>query len=219
MLRLAVALLASLLGACATQNLPVLPVTDESRQLWQQRMQQLDKLDHWDMRGRVVIYIRDEVHSAGLIWHRQQDNMTLKLEGPFGQGAMLLEQASDGITLTSADGKYYSGTDPQQLLYRVTGLLIPVEGLQTWIKGIPHTESSQSTHIEASGRAENIQQDGWSINYLEYEHITWKRYNDPYLPRKLYLKNNDLALKIVIDQWRDPVQPGTPSLFPDFSLN
>lgn len=212
-----VVLLVSLMSACATHNAPLLSTSDESRQLWQDRLNQLDKLDHWAIRGRVVIFIQDDVHNAGLNWLRQMNDTTLTLEGPLSQGSILLQKDADGVKLTSADGEQYSGKNSQQLLSDITGMMIPVEGLQTWIKGVPHADSSQSADIDANGRAMNIQQDGWSINYLEYERISWDQYNNPYLPRKMYLKNNKLALKIVIDQWRNPDQPDTPSLFPDFN--
>lgn len=210
-------LLVSLLSACATPHSPDEPVTDKSHELWQQRQQHLATLDHWSIRGRVAIFVEDDVHNAGLNWHRKTDSNTLKLEGPFSQGAILLEKNTDGVKLTTADGKQFSGQNPQQLLFQTTGLTIPVDGLQSWIKGVPHTNSDYLPDIDAEGRANNLRQNGWSINYLEYEQVSWSQYNNPELPRKMYLKHNGLALKIVIDQWQDQALPGNPGLFPDFN--
>lgn len=210
-------LLALVISACVTPQSPDLAITDESHEQWQLIQQQLDSLDHWAIRGRVAIFVQDEVHNVGLNWQRSAGISTLKLEAPFNQGAILLEKGIDGVKLTTAEGEQYTGRNSQQLLHQVTGLVIPVDGLQTWIKGIPHQSSTYLPEIDASGRAIKLQQDGWTINYLEYEQVSWPLQNNPELPRKLYMKHDGLALKIVIDQWQNQIAPSTSDLFPEFN--
>ncbi len=39
---------------------------------------------------------------------------------------------------------------------------------------------------------------------------------DLVLPRKMYMKRDNMAIKIVIDQWQPDTSPPEPALFPQF---
>ncbi len=208
-------LLATFLSACAAISVKP-PVTDESHALWQQRLEELDSLVNWSIRGRIAVYVKDEVYNLGLGWTRQGEQSRLKLEATLGQGMILLEKKPASVKLTTAENVVYSGSNAQQILYQATGLVIPVEGLQTWIKALPHPSTSYLPDIDALGRANQIRQDGWIINYLEYSQTGLPLAGDHALPRRLYMKHDKLALKIVIDQWQNQSIEPSPELFPVF---
>ena len=204
----------AVLNACASHPKPA--VTDESHELWQQRQQQFAAINRWDIRGRVALYINDEVHNLGLSWSRKSTHSILKLEAPLSQGMVKLETTDTGVTLTTVEGDSYSGDNAEEKLRHVTGWSIPVQGLTSWIKGINHNSSDYSPDIDASGRALSILQDDWRINYLNYGETQLAAYNYPELPQKIYMKHANLALKIIIDQWQNPdIVPDT-NLFPSF---
>ena len=202
------------LTACATQ--PKLAVTDISHERWQQRQQQLSTFNRWDLRGRVVLYINDEVHSVGLNWSRQQDISTLTLEAPLSQGMVKLEINPTAATLNTSEGNRYSGIDAQQVLLQATGWSIPLTGLTSWITGINHNASNFHPDIDATGNALSLEQDNWHINYLNYAPAQMPSGNVVELPQKIYMKHSDLALKIVIDQWQNPAPSPDSRLFPLF---
>lgn len=192
------------------------PVTDESHELWQQRQLSLSPLQHWSIRGRVAMFVDDDVYNLGLTWNRKGDLTTLKLEASLGQGVIQLEKKAFDVNLTTAEGEHYTGTNAEQVLRRSTGLSIPVEGLQTWIKGIPHLNSAYLPDIDASGRATTIHQDGWRINYLKYNSVVLQHKGTTVLPQKIYMRRDNLALKIVIDQWQPMTGTQASDLFPEF---
>jgi len=206
--------LAALLSACVSS--PKEPLTAASHENWQQRQFSLQPFNEWSIRGRVVLYVEEDVYHLGLGWQRQNDHHILQLEASLGQGMIRLEKHGDRAEMTTTEGDHYYGDNAQQLLAQVTQLTIPVEGLQSWIKGIGHPHSPLAPEIDADGRAVTLNQDGWEINYLEYEQVSPLAGAQLELPHKLYLKRDQLALKIVIDQWIAP-PPANPSpLFPDF---
>lgn len=212
---LLVGLSAALLSACASLNQPPLPVTDESHELWQQRQQGLALLDAWSIRGRVAIFVEEKVYNLGLGWNRHGDESTLKLEASLGQGVIQLQKSNTQVELTTSEGDLFEGSNAEQVLYQSSGLVIPVEGLETWIKGIPHQSTRYLPDIDGLGHAITIQQDGWKINYFDYEVAPISDINWP-LPRKIYMKRENLALKIVIDQWQNQADTTTSDLFPQF---
>jgi outer membrane lipoprotein LolB len=207
-------LLVAIVSACA--SLPSKPVTEESHQLWQQRQQQLKSLTNWAIRGRVALFVDDKVYNLGMAWTRKDQHHIINLEAALGQGMIRLEKTPGHAEMTTSEGETYYGHNAQQLLTRTTQLTLPVEGLETWIKGLGHENSPNLPDIDADGRAISLSQDGWKINYFDYELTTLKPDLQLELPHKLYLKRENLALKIVIDQWViDPVTETSP-LFSDF---
>ena len=215
---LVVALLAALLPACVSDRPSDQPITELSHELWELRQQQLNQLENWALRGRIALFVEDKVYNLGMSWQRQQQHSDITLEAALGQGVLQIQQSPDQVLLTTSEGKQYQGADAEQVLYETTGWSIPIQGLKHWILGIQHPGSSFAPDIDALGRVKSLKQDNWTINYLEY-----KANNDVLevaidLPRRIYMKRYDIALKIVIDQWQDEGSaPEQPDLFPDFS--
>ena len=216
-------LIIALVSACS--SLPELPVTQQSEQNWQLRRQQLAAIDHWQIYARAVISLhaenpqQDELYSVGINWNRQQARFSMTLEAPFGQGMVRIESnqsedATKRFKLTLADGKYHLGSTPEALLTDLFGWSVPLSGLKSWVKGAPQPGLEYSYELYGEGRLKSMRQAGWLINYLAYFPPDKQARQ---LPKRIYLKRNNLAIKIAIKRWTDlktPVQPE--SIFPDF---
>jgi outer membrane lipoprotein LolB len=207
-------LLVAIISACA--SLPSKPVTEESHQLWEQRQQQLKPLVNWAIRGRVALFVDDKVYNLGMSWTRNAQHHQLNLEAALGQGVIRMKKTPGQAEMTTSDGETHYGHNAQQLLAQTTQLTLPVEGLETWIKGLGHENSPYLPDIDAEGRATTLSQDGWKINYFDYALTTLAPDLKLELPHKLYLKHENLALKIVIDQWAAAPVAETSPLFSDF---
>jgi outer membrane lipoprotein LolB len=215
---LVVALLAALLPACVSDRLNDQPVTERSHELWEFRQQQLSQLESWAIRGRIALFVEDKVYNLGMSWQRQQQHSDITLEAALGQGVLQIQQSPEQVLLTTSEGKQYQGADAEQVLYETTGWSIPIQGLKHWILGIQHPGSSFDPDIDALGRVKSLKQDNWTINYLDYKANSNVLDVAVDLPRRIYMKRYDIALKIVIDQWQDEGStPEQPDLFPDFS--
>jgi outer membrane lipoprotein LolB len=207
-------LLVAITSGCA--SLPSKPVTEESHQLWEQRQQQLKTVKNWAIRGRIALFVDDKVYNLGMSWTRKDQYHLINLEAALGQGMIRLIKKPGQAEMTTSDGITHYGHNAQQLLAQTTQLTLPVKGLETWIKGLGHENSPYLPDIDAEGRATTLTQDGWKINYFDYELTTLEPDQAIELPHKLYMKHENLALKIVIDQWTtDPVTETSP-LFSDF---
>ncbi len=204
------------LSGCVTTPENAEPVTDESHERWYQRQQQLSTVQSWEIRGRVALFVDDKVYNLGLDWKLDKNLSTLKLEAPLGQGLIQLEKKDSEVTLLTSEGKSYSGQNAEQVLYQSTGWSIPVEGLKSWIKGINHNHSDYLPDIDSTGKAVSMLQDEWRINFLQYKKSQLANNYTPVLPRKIYMKRNNLALKIVIDQWQAQQNTSSTELFPSF---
>lgn len=214
------------IGACS--QTPELQVTQQSEQIWDLRQQQLADIDEWEIHARAAILLKetningqieDKVYPVGINWSRQQERFSMIIEAPFGQGVIRIESnrstdTNEQFKLTLADGNYQLGATPEALLVNLLGWSIPVSGLKSWIKGLPQPNVESSYEIYGSGRLKSLQQDGWLINYLAYFSED-KR--DKQLPKRLYLKHDNLGIKIVIERWgKLEVSIEPESIFPNF---
>ncbi len=209
------ALILALNGCVTTPELSE-QITDESHDRWAQRQQKLSSVHNWEIRGRVALFAGDDVYNLGLSWILEENHSTLKLEAALGQGMIQLEKNKTAVTLTTTKGETYFGENAEQVLLQSTGWSIPVEGLESWIKGINHNNSEYFPDIDSAGRARSLRQDDWKINYLKYEKTTADGQNNLELPQKIYMKRQNLALKIVIDQWQAQQNTSASEIFPTF---
>ena len=212
-------ILASAILLTACTSLSDTPVTEESHQIWAKRQQQLEKIDAWEIQARTAIFEKKEVHQVGFSWERELDQFILMIQAPFGQGVFRVESNTPNgetgtVKLTMPDGKVYFNHSAEAMLTQIFGWSIPVTGLKSWIKGMPQTAGTYSFELYGDGRLKSLKQQGWVINYLDYFSDNETGLG---LPKKMYLKHPDLALKIVIDRWQPQESSEVaPVIFPDF---
>jgi outer membrane lipoprotein LolB len=206
-----------LLGACS--SLPDAPVTEDSYNAWASYQAEQAGVDSWEIHARSAVFVNEEIYHFGINWQRQQNHFTLIFEAPLGQGVFRVESflvngQSEAVMLTMPDGQKYFDKSAEALLFEVLGWAIPVSGLEWWIKGLPQDDTDYSFDLRADGRPRSLLQNDWKINYLDYFDLQSPAHG---LPRKMYLKHPDLALKIVIERWHQNQQAAeTPVLFPEF---
>lgn len=194
------------------------PLSQQKQADWAQYQLEAGRINEWDLRGRAAIFVDDEVHNVGLSWQRNEDDFVMILEAPFGQGVIRIESSNETdqpIELRLPDGQVVYGFDAETTLQSVVGWSIPIKGLVFWIKGLPQKPGSFNHQLNGDGRLKSLSQNGWRINFLDYFDFDGQAQG---LPRKLYLKHERLALKIVIEHWQksESVSPD-PELFPAFN--
>ena len=203
----------------ACSSLSDLPVTEESYRNWARHQARLGKINSWEIHARAAIFVEQEVYQVGINWQREIDQFVIVIEAPFGQGVFRVESNQPAVgqlamKLSLPDGQVFYDKSAEALLIKVFGWSIPVGGLKSWIKGLPLLDTDYHFDLQADGRLKSLRQDGWLINYLEY--FTGDTASQG-LPRKMYLKHTNLAIKIVIDRWRQfESEVNSPIIFPDF---
>lgn len=211
-------MLALVLAISACGSIEKKPLSAQSHSDWAQYQLEAGRISQWDIRGRAAIFVDDEVHNVGLSWQRNEDDFVITLEGPFGQGGVRIESnrhTDPPIKLSLPDGQIVYGLDAESTMQRVAGWSIPIDGLVFWIKGLPQKSTSFSQQLNGDGRLLSLSQNGWRINFLDYFDFDGQAKG---LPRKLYLKHERLALKIVIERWQQPESMSSDSeLFPAFN--
>jgi len=173
-----------MLSACAI--VPVEPEVHYSKIA----REHLYKLERWSFEGRLALTGKNDSWSASINWGHRTDDEKIKLSGPLGQGATVIQLTGDLVTIDRGDGQAQSSTQPEEFINQQLGMFVPVHSLRYWVVGLPEPTSA---FVET---AAGFMQDGWLIEYKQMQPV-----DDQSMPRKITVTNEQVKLKLIIDQW------------------
>jgi outer membrane lipoprotein LolB len=175
---------ALMLSACST--VPVEPEVHYSKLA----REHLYKLDQWSFEGRLALTGKSDSWSASINWGHRPDDEKIKLSGPLGQGATVIQLSGDLVTIDRGHDQVQSSTQPEEFINQQLGMFVPVHSLRYWVIGLPEPTSA---FVET---ATGFKQAGWFIEYKQMQFV-----DEQSMPRKIMVTNERVKLKLIIDQW------------------
>ena len=175
-----------LLPSCSTLTM----TPDVTYQVNHNAQNPLYDLQHWSFEGRIAIVTKNDVEQANISWSHFPSEELIKLSGPLGQGAVMIQLNAEGVTIDRGGGDIKTSANPEAFINQEIGLFVPVTSLRYWVVGVP--EKSQDTKTIDSG----FEQSGWRSQYKAMQSV--KNY---LLPRNMTVTNETVKLKLFIDQW------------------
>jgi outer membrane lipoprotein LolB len=148
----------------------------------------------FELTGRVAIRSGQEAASGQLFWRHGQSFDDLMISTPLGMGIAEITRRAEIYTLTTADGRRISASDPEALTEEALGWRLPLAGLPDWVQGRPYPSSEGETQRGPDGRAQLIRQLGWTIEYVAYD-------DRAELPTRMRLTRDGLDIRLTIDDW------------------
>lgn len=187
----------ALLWLAGCTSMPPQPQRDPELS-WQQRMEQLQDLGHWSLSGRLGIQTGHEGWHVSINWQQQQNNYTIRITAPLGQGSWLLDGGDNGVLLQTSEGESVQAADPGQLLYQQFRWRVPVSSLRYWVLGLPAPGEAEQS-LDEYGRLSHLKQSGWEIEFLDYE-----TQEGIELPGRVFVSNHQAKVRLVIGEWELP---------------
>ncbi len=172
-----------ILGCSSVPTQPVVPYGMQVKE-------SLYKLECWSFEGRVALTGKKDAWQANINWAHTANDEKIKLAGPLGQGATLIQLAGNSVTIDRGDNKPLTSTQPEIFINQQLGLFVPVQSLRYWVVGVP--EPNGHYNIMPTG----FTQAGWLIDYKQMQSV-----NNLAMPYKITVSNEQLKLKLIIDQW------------------
>ena len=151
----------------------------------------------WRLTGRISIKYLDDGWNAGLVWRQSAVDYDLRLQGPLGQGALLLQGNDQRVELVDAKGGRDSALDAETLMYRHLGWQLPLSGMKYWIHGRSEPGQPAEWRRDMSGRPEQLIQSGWQIDFSKYRPAP----DGASLPGRIDFARPDLQARLIIDRW------------------
>ena len=156
-----------------------------------------DSLSTFLLEGRFSLRQEDKNHSGRLRWRHVENQDELLLSSPFGQGIAEIISTATGATLTTSDGKQYTGMDVQTLTEEVLGYRLPLALLVDWVRG--RAAGNNVIKRDEHGRPLQVRYEDWRIDY-EYSDDEPSDSSTP--PIRLFVERlGTFELRLRIDEW------------------
>ena len=158
----------------------------------------------WSLDGRIAISNAGKGGSGRIDWQQAGETYVVSLSAPVTRQSWRMSGGPDGALLEGVQGGPREGSDPAQLLLEATGWQIPVEALADWARG-KASEPAALAEVDYAqdGRLQRLQQDGWEIEYLQWQAPVGDR---PALPARIDAQRGDAKVRLIIDSWAFPAQ-------------
>lgn len=194
--RLALPLVALILGACST----VPPITqlepEELANRWIEHQQRVKNIGDWTLAGRIAVKTEDDGWNGDLNWLQQQSDYLIQFSAPFGQGAFQLNRRNSDVEMRFSDGQLFRAPDAETLLFQQLGWHLPLSELRYWVTGVPQPQSDARLSHNQYGQLAELNQGQWKVSYPDYFAV-----DKVMMPRKIVVKNHQLSVRLVIDKW------------------
>jgi outer membrane lipoprotein LolB len=169
-----------LVAACA--QLPSRPATES--------------LGGFELTGRVAVRHGGESANGRVQWRHSDADDDLLITNPLGQGVARIERTGSEVTLTTSDGRRASAADAASLTEEVLGWRLPLEGLPDWVRGRPREGAPAQVQRNDAGQLSSLSQDGWQIEYEDYEQGR---------PSRLRLSYPGVELRLAVESLQEPL--------------
>ena len=188
-------LLAIFLSACVQA-----PVENRIIPSWDARMDELMRMETWNLKGRIAVRTRDKSGSGSLHWTQRRDEYDLRVIAPFSGGVYELSGTAGNVSLLTPDKNMLQAGDAEALLYQAAGWRFPVSEMVFWIRGLP-APSLQVDRLLLDGenRVSELSQGGWSIRYKRYTGV-----GGVSMPARLDLQNSQVRVRLSVREWNLP---------------
>ncbi len=147
----------------------------------------------FDLSGRLAARYGSEAFSGNIAWRHARSADEMLITSALGAGIARIVRQGDSVVLTTAEPREYRAADAQALTEEVLGFRVPLAGLADWVRGRPSTDSPASAEYAPDGRLLSLQQEGWNVEYLDYQDQR---------PTRLRLTYPGIELRLAISEWR-----------------
>lgn len=147
----------------------------------------------YSLSGRISVRQGEHRYVANIWWQHDLPHDKILLTTPFGQGIAELSRDAAGAHLVTSDRREFAGPDWEALSVKVFGFALPLTSLPRWVLG----DAPGGTERDAAGRARQFSDDGWRVDYREYEGP-----GGAALPQLIDLSRGDIAIRLKIDDWQ-----------------
>ncbi len=146
----------------------------------------------FELAGRIAARYGAESFSGNVAWRHARGGDEMLISTPFGQGVARIVREGEAVSLTTAEPREYRATDAESLTERVLGFRVPLIGLADWVRARASEGAPARAEYSPDGKLAKLEQNGWRIEYQEYEGT---------LPARLRLLHQGIELRLAVTKW------------------
>jgi outer membrane lipoprotein LolB len=103
--------------------------------------------------------------AGAFTWAHDARHDAIDLATPLGQTIAQLEGGAQGVSVRLQDGRTETAATWRELTERAFGVVIPVDGLSAWVRGVPRPGAEATIERDAAARVSLLRQDGWQVTF------------------------------------------------------
>jgi outer membrane lipoprotein LolB len=161
------------------------------------REQALAHADHWVLQGRLGVSDGKDGGSGNFSWTQNGDKYEFVLRAPITGKSFRLSGDPAGALLEGLDPGPLRGPDAEALMRKALGWEVPLRDLRAWVLGLRADSGPAELSFGADRLPSLLQQDGWAVDYRE-----WDATREPPLPKKVYAEKLPYKVKLSIESWQ-----------------
>ncbi len=156
-----------------------------------------DALRNWDLSGRLGYRAGNDGGSASIDWQQREQQGQLHFSGPLGIGSAQILWRPGYAELDNGKERIVA-TGSTELAWRLTGLMLPVEALQYWVRGLPAPALPAQPGFDELGQLTTLEQAGWTLQFDRYAPVDGLQ-----LPFRIRARSGeDQRFTLVIKDWQ-----------------
>ncbi len=198
----ALCFLAFYLSGCSLLKVKEEPINDttvEASILHDHHMVLIDNIEQFALTGRLGVMTNPKGFSGRVTWQHMPEKDNIDVFSPLGGKVANIIKTNEEVVLTNSKNEHIAAPDTETLTEETLGFRLPLNGLSYWALGRPsNTGLVEYITWDESGRVNTLKQNGWDIQYQDYE------VNEGYfLPKKIVLRTDELIIKLIVEKWSD----------------
>lgn len=183
------------LSGCGTLYGPPPPGTHYLTK--QERRQQLMAINSWDMYAALGVRFANKNTMAHFYWLQAGNDFTINIFTPLNIGGVKITGNKKQVILWRSATDKITAKTPGQLMHQELGWSLPLFNMKYWVLGLAAPHIPYHAKYDSYNHLNYLQQQGWKIEYADFRSI-----NGIDLPRKIWLENPRLQVKLVVEKWR-----------------
>lgn len=188
-------LIALLVSGCATQIEPPIDQATYKMKPWSLRKVNLAEKTRWNIQGAVSIQSRGKTQMGSFTWEQIGQRYAINIYGPLNLGCIGIAGLPGKVTLNKPTGSYSAPT-AESLMLQQLGWYLPISNMYYWVRGLPAPGAVAKQLRDEYGHLALLQQQGWRIRFQAFQ-----SHGNADLPRKILMDNQQLHVKLVINNW------------------
>lgn len=170
----------------------------------QAREARLQAMPGLSFSGRVALSNGRDSGSGRIDWRQSGDDYEVTLSAPVTRQSWRLTGDAGGARIEGIQGGPREGDDVVALLRDTTGLHIPVGAMAAWASGARADEARfgpARLGFATDGRLARIEQDGWTVDYLDWQDAVDGEGRPLQVPRRIDARRGEAEVRLAIDAW------------------
>ena len=163
--------------------------------------QNIEALEYWRARGKFSYRSSEVTETGNFDWRQRGQSYQLRLFGPLGMGSIKISGGPNLVRIQTGD-QDISSDQPLSLLYRMTGIEIPLNSMPMWLTGKPASRSPSNISLDDKGRIQSFFERQWLLNYSDYREVDGRQ-----VPTAVAAYKDGINLRMLVHTWKADQAP------------